>query len=140
MAGVNPFSDIRVIIGLIVTLLIAVGLTIGGQKVLSWREGALQNETKKETLKAASGIIEDGAKADKQRATVDQAVGEGRGQFIYDYQGAMRNEPETAARADRPVPDSVRKAFRARRLARERSGCAGEQCREGSASETPAER
>lgn len=140
MVGANPFADIRVIIGLIVTLLIAIALTIGGQKVLSWREGALQNETKKETFKAASGIIEDGAKADEQRDTVDQAVGEGRGQFIYDYQGAMRNEPETAARADTVLRDGVRNAFRARRLARERSGCTGEQCEQGLADPKTAER
>jgi hypothetical protein len=137
MSAVNPFKDIKVIIGLIVTILITVALILGSQTVISWKEGYDQNQINTGKLESTSGIIDDGAKADENRAEVDQTVAQGRDQFNQDYEGAMRNEPETAARADRPVPDSVRKAFRERRIARERSGCAGQQCGEGPEASSP---
>ena len=136
----NPLKDIRVIIGLIATALVAISLVLGGQKIWSWREGSIQNEVKEETLKATSGIIEDGAKADEDRANTDESVGQARGQFNRDYEGAMQHEPATATRANTVVPDSVRSAFRARRIARERSGCAGEQCGAGPPSSESSER
>lgn len=138
--GTNPFSDIKVIISIVTAALVAAALVIGLQTVSSWKEGFDQNKVKTETLKATSGIIQDGSKADEERTTVDQSVGEARGQFQQDYQGAMRHEPETAARADAVLRDGVRNAFRARRLARERSGCSGEQCGERSQASTAAER
>lgn len=140
MSATNPFADIKVIIGLIVTILITVGLIIGGQTVMSWKKGYEQNQINTGKLESTSGIISDGAKADEDRSDVDQTVDQARDQFNDNYRGAMQNEPETAARADRPVPDSVRDAFRQRRIARERSGCAGQQCGEGPSAQTPAKR
>lgn len=140
MVSVNPLKDVRIIIGLVVTILITIALVVGGQTVMNWKEGYDQNHLKEGTLQSASGIIADGSKADADRSNVDQSIGQGRQQFQEDYDGAMTHEPETAARADRPVPDSVRRAFRERRLARERLGCAGEQCGERPADSSSAQR
>lgn len=136
MSTINPFADIRVIISLIVTILITLALALGSQTVMSWKRGYEQNQVNTRKLESTSEIISDGAKADEDRSGVDQAINQARDQFNEHYHGAMKNEPETAARADRSVPDGVSKAFRARRLARERSGCAGQQCESGPSTET----
>lgn len=113
---------------LIIALLIGAAVLFGVQKVLDWREGAQVGEQRGRTATATSGIINDGTKADAQRDTVDTGIAQGRDKFNDNYQEAKRNEPETAARADRSVPVSVRNAYRARRLARERLGCIGSEC------------
>lgn len=113
---------------LILALIIGAAVLFGVQKVLDWREAAQQNEQRGRTITATSGIINDGSKADADRTTTDTGISQGRQEFHDNQQEAKRNEPETAARADRAVPASVRNNFRARRLARERSGCVGDEC------------
>lgn len=115
-------------IKLIVAVIIGCLLLYGAQKVLSWKEAAEQNETRGRTLQSTSGILGDGKKADEDRAQVDTGVTAGKQQFDNDYKEAKANEPATAARADRLVPKRVRDAYRTRRLARERSGCVGDDC------------
>lgn len=75
-----------------------------------------------------TGIIEDGAKADADRADDDANAAQAANTFRTDIERSRRNDPEARARADRPVPRSVRDAFRARRIAIERSGCAAGEC------------
>ena len=105
------------------------GLAVLGVKhVKNWYDLKGVAETATAIGQASSEMAEDGAKADEDRGNVDYAVGQGRDAFNHSYEGAKSNEPEVAARSNRPVPDSVRRAFRERRLARERSGCVTSQC------------
>ena len=105
------------------------GLAVLGVKhVKNWYDLKGVAETATAIGQASSGIIEDSAKADEDRSNVDYAVGQGRDAFRQSYQGAEANEPEVADHASRAVPLSVRRAFRERRLARERSGCVEGQC------------
>lgn len=120
-----PTTDTLKLIG---ALLLGAALLFGYNKVIDWKEAAEQNKSRGNTMTATSGILADGAKADAQRDGVDTGIAQGRDDFNNNYQEAKRNEPETAARADRSVPDSVRNAYRARRLARERLGCIGSEC------------
>lgn len=113
---------------LLIAVLIGAAVLFGVQTVLDWREGAQVGEQRGRTATATSGIINDGVKADAQRDAVDTGIAQGRDKFNDDYQEAKHNEPETAARADRAVPVSVRNAYRTRRLARERLGCIGSEC------------
>lgn len=129
--AVSPLSDIRVVVSLIVTVLLTVAMVIGGQQILAWKRGAEKAEAQTHTMEATSAIIGSGVKSDADRTTTDTRVVQGRAQYQSSYSEAEANEPVVANRASRPVPDRVRNAFRERRLARERSGCAGEQCGEG---------
>lgn len=113
---------------LIITLLIGAALWFGIQTILEWREGAQKSQQQTRTAQATSGILADGAKADENRGVVDAAINEGKSKFNNDYSEAKRHDPEIADRADRAVPDRVRESYRARRLARERSGCIGGEC------------
>lgn len=79
-------------------------------------------------IEATAGINAEGAKADQARNDDDQAATTAATTFRNDIARSRRDDPEARARADRPVPRSVRDAFRARRIAIERSGCAGADC------------
>lgn len=125
---------------LVLALVAGVLLLWVGQTVLSWKEAAQQNEQRGATIETTSAIIDDGAKADQEREQVDGDIATGRATYDNAYQEAKTNEPETAARADRTRPASVRNAFRERRRARERSGCIGDECESRSATTPVAER
>ena len=115
-------------IKLIIAVAVGALLLFAGNKVLEWKAGAEQNESRGRTMEATSGITADGAKADADRGKTDAGLSAGRDTFNNATEEDRRNEPETAARDDRGVPASRLRAFRERRLARERLGCAGEQC------------
>lgn len=115
-------------IKLIIAILFGAAVLWGWQYLVTLQEAAESNEARGNKIEATSGILVDGKKADEDRGKADTAVAAGRDQFQTDYKEAKKNEPATADRSDRPVPSSVRSAFRARRLARERSGCVGDDC------------
>jgi hypothetical protein len=77
---------------------------------------------------ATDGINADGAQADQARSDDDQAANTAANTFRNAIARSHRDDPTAAARAARPVPASVRDAFRARRIAIERSQCAGADC------------
>lgn len=128
-----------------VLYIIAVGLILGlgvlGIKhIKNWYDTKDRLETVTAIGETTSGMVTDGAKASEDRSAVDYSVGQGRGAFNQSYEGAKRDEPEVATRATRVVPSRVRNAFRERRLARERSGCAGAECERGSEADGSSER
>lgn len=123
--------QIKIIIGLIVTVVLSVLLTLGGNHYMSLRKAAAENEHKAGVLVATSHGVEVGAANDIEQRETEAAVTQARQEFTIRVQEAKRNEPQTADRADRPVPGSVRAAYRERRLARERRGCAGDECEAG---------
>lgn len=125
---------------LIIALVIGCLLFYFGQTVLDWREGAQQNEQRGRTMQATTDIAKDGAKADEQRLFIDVGLLEARARFNQQLEEDKANEPEVAERADRTVPSSRLRAFRERRLARERLGCAGEQCQSRSTEANAPER
>ena len=95
---------------------------------------AVRNSVKPIAAKVEStaGINRDAEEADKDAGKVEQKVSQGREVYHTIYKEAKNNEPKVADRASAAVPASVRRAFRERRLARERSGQLGEQRGEGS--------
>ena len=128
MAILDPLKPYRETIKLILAIAIGAGILFAGQKVLDWKQAASSNEQRGRTMEATSGITSDGAKADEDRAQADAGIASGRDNFNNATDEDRRNEPETAVRDDRAVPSSRLRAFRDRRLARERLGCTGEQC------------
>lgn len=125
---------------LMLLLALGAGLLFGVQTVLDWREAAIQGEQRGRTLAAASGITKDGQQIEAQRLIIDVGLLEARAEFQRQLEEGSAREPETAARATRAVPDSRLRAFRERRLARERLGCAGTQCEERPTPANAAER
>ena len=136
----TPLTPYIETIKLILAGLLGVGLLFAGQKVLDWKAAADQNEARGRTLESTSGITADGAKADEDRDKTDAGVAAGRDDFNNSTEEDRRNEPETAVRDTGNVPASRMRAFRERRLARERLGCAGEQCEPRSEGEAAPER
>jgi len=125
---------------LIGAVLVGCAILYGAQTVFDWKEAAAENERRGRTMEATSGIIKDDGKNEAQRLVIDVGLLEARARFNQQLEEDNRNEPETAARGARPVPDSRLRAFRERRLARERLGCAGAECRERSSEAVAPER
>lgn len=127
-------------IKLIIAVALGAAVLFFGQRVLDWKEGAEQNEARGRTMEATSGIINDGVRADEDRSVTDDAIADGRDTFNTTTQRDRNNEPQTASRDSAAVPASRLRAFRERRLARERSGCIGEQCEPRSEGATASQR
>lgn len=121
-------SRIELIIGLVVAILLAVGLTLFASHYMSLEKAAAQNELRGGVLESASAGVEEGQRIDDHQAEIDSGLAQGRERFNNVISEAETHEPQTASRAATRVPDSVRNAYRERRLARERLGCAGQQC------------
>ena len=122
-------------------LVICVGAGIFGiTKVKSWYDASRVAEQQGRTLEATVGINADGVAADGKRAERDEGLARARGEFNQRYKEDERHEPAIADRSDRAVPQRVRDNFQSRRLARERLGCAGEQCRQRLADDDATER
>lgn len=113
---------------LVVAGVIAGGIVLAYNHYQAIKAEAQAGRQHKTVLGTASGVVTDGAAADRSSAAVDQAVAGAADAFANAIEEAKRNEPETARRADGLVPDSVRNAYRERRLARERSGCVSGEC------------
>lgn len=133
----TPYIETAKLIG---AVLLGCALLWGYNTVMDWREAAQVNEQRGAKIEATDGIITDGAKADADRNDDNNAVNTGRDTYNTAKEEAKRNEPETAVRADRTVPASVRNAFRARRLARERLDCVGNECEARPAAASAAQR
>ena len=129
----------EIVLFVLMALVVFAGV-FGITKVKSWYEASQQNAQRGQVLETTGGMIDDGEVADTKRDTVDTGLGVAREDYQKQYQEDKRHEPEVASRAARVVPQRVRDNFRARRLARERLGCAGEQCQERSETETTSER
>ena len=122
---------IKEVIALVLVVLAVVGLQLAGLHYLNLRQAAAQNETRGGLLKSASDGIAQGVHIDAAQQTYNQGLAAARAEFQVNQQEAQRHDPQLAARAATAVPDRVRDNFRARRLARERLGCAGSECEEG---------
>ena len=124
-----------------IMLVVIIGAGIFGTTTLkNWYVGYKTSQQQGRTLQSTSGIIEDGSESDKQRDKTDTGLAEAREDFKRQYEEDKRRDPEIASRAVRVVPQRVRDNFRARRLARERLGCAGSECRKGLEEDSASER
>jgi len=119
---------IEIIIGLTVAVILSVGVSLFARDYMDAKRAQAQNEQRGRVLINATAGIERGVDVDAFLSNNDVVIGTGRETFNRTMQEARRHEPETAARADRAVPVSVRNAYRERRLARERRGCTGSEC------------
>jgi hypothetical protein len=118
-------TQTKIIIGLIFAIVVSVLMSVGTDHYLSLRAAKQSNEDKALVIGATDAGIQVGVDNDREREYVDYAIGEARRQFQASLQEGRKNDQATADRADRVVPGSVRDAFKARRLARERSGDPG---------------
>lgn len=128
-----------------VLYLVAIGLLIGlsvlGLKhIKDWYDLRQTVETQGHIGKAATGIETDASKADADREQADNGIKTGRNDFQNRYQRDIRDDAETATHSTHVVPKRVRDNFRERRLARERSGCAGAKCQPGSEEDNASQR
>ena len=80
------------------------------------------------TDQAASGIAKDAGETAADTARVEVVVRDAREAYQRGYDDAKQNDPVVRDWADQPVPQRLRDLARARRVARERSGCAGDGC------------
>jgi hypothetical protein len=124
-------TPIKFYIGLIVAVIFGVAIALFGADYRRLQQASAQNENRGQVLQNASDGIKDGEEIDTVQQAYTRGLADARAAFQQQKSEAKRNEPETAMRAVRPVPDSVRDAARQRRLARERLGCAGRECEEG---------
>lgn len=115
-------------VGLVLAVLLAVGVSVSVNHYVDLRKASAQNEIRQGVLTATTAGVEVGVNNQREQDDIDSAIAKGARDFTITLQEAKRNDPTTADRAVRPVPDSVRNAYRQRRLARERSGCAGSEC------------
>lgn len=115
---------IELILGLAVCLLLAVGISV----VTNWYLTAKKAEGRAAVLTNASAGVAAGTKSEQQAQAITTGLAEGRAQFHDTKEKAKRNEPTTRDRADAALPVSLRDAYRSRRFARERLGCAGSEC------------
>lgn len=115
---------------LIIALLIGAVILFAGQRIMSWKQGYELSQQQTETAKATSGILKDSQQSAKEQEKQSSAIDTGREAFNNKTEEDRRNDPTVAERANRPVPDSLRRAYRERRLARDRLGCAGAGCGE----------
>lgn len=126
-------AETKSLIQLGIAVLVAVVLTYFVNDYREAKRNAAIGEQRGEVLANTSAGVADGVTAAEVQAAIDAAIASGRSGYNQSTAEARRNEPTTAARDARPVPDSRLRAFRERRLARERRGCAGgerqgEQC------------
>ena len=124
-----------------ILLVVLVGAGIFGISTIKrWHDASKQNEQRGQTMEATVGITQDGATADAHQTATDTAVGQGNYDFGTTYAKDERHDPIVATRSTGTVPQRVRDNFRARRLARERSGCFGDECAALDEGEDAAER
>ena len=112
-------------IKLLIAIAIGAAILYGIQYIGSLQQKAAVGEQRGAVIETTSGVLEDGRQSEQQRVRVEVDVTAAREQFQRDIEEARNNEPETRSNADVRNPDSVLRAARARRLARERS--AGDQ-------------
>jgi len=121
-------SRAELIIGLVISILLTVAITLFAGHYRELQKDAAVGKLRGGVLESTSAGVEQGVKIDQEQARQEQGIAAARDQFQNSKQKAKDNEPETASRSVRPVPDSVRAAYRERRLARERLGCTGSEC------------
>ena len=125
---------------LVVCLLLGGLIITGWNKVIEWKTAADLSEQQTRTAGTTIGILGDNSRSAAESQADQNQLSQGVQQFTITIEEGQRNDPEARARADRPVPDSVRNAFRERRLARERSGCIGAGCRAEPDTNAPSKR
>lgn len=116
-SALTPYTET---IKLLLAVALGCGLLFAGQKVLSWREGAQQNEERGRTMEATGGIQRDGDTSSQARGEADAGTAKARDDFESTTEEDRHREPETATRDSSSVPASRLRAFEQRRIARER--------------------
>lgn len=127
-------------IGLIAAIGLSVGATLFFQHYQSLVAAASLAEVRKGTATNTSATVIDGQAADSAAQRVEFVLTDSRDTFNHNQSKAKANEPETAQRANRVVPVSVRNNFKQRRLARERLGCVPGECEASDAAGDATER
>lgn len=114
-------------------------------QILSWRDGSIANDANVRKMGATQGIQKDGDSSTKARQEADVGIARARANFENVIGEDREKEPETVIRDDGAVPASRLRAFKERRLERERIAAdrlrrAGIERKERSSSEDTSER
>jgi len=121
-------KSVKIIGSVVTAIILALLVIIAVGSIQSLRNAAAVGEQRGGVLGSASEGVAQGVKIDQEQQRESVVISAGRDTFQRTKSEAIRNEPTTADRATRAVPDSVRQAYRDRRRARERLGCAGSEC------------
>lgn len=132
--------DMKFYIGLVLAVVLAVVVSLFAGEYRSGQEAKMVADQQVRTMQSTSAGVSEGLRIDEFQAGFNMAQQANRNAFQQSKNEAIAREPETAARATRTVPDSVRNAYRARRIARERSGCVGVECQQDDSTSVAAER
>lgn len=133
-------TQIKLVIGLVIAVALGVTVTLFGNHYLGLKRAAAESAIRGAVLESTTRGVAEGVDIDGFTTAYERGLLTGRDAFRVVKSEAIRHEPETASRADRVVPDSVRNAYRQRRLARERLGCPGGECTEDDNGNAPAKR
>jgi len=126
---IKPTADV---IKIVLAIILLIVVFLGVRKILSWREDAEAGEVKARVIDATSSIIKREEVKQEERKEVDIVIAKARTNFQRRIEEDKVNEPAIAERAERLVPDSRLRAFRERRLERERLGCIEAECEQRS--------
>lgn len=116
-------------------LLTGLSVAIGVRQVLVWREGSIETERLRKAESRTTAIINDGTATSENRRRADAHVAITRRAYDHSLAEAVANDPEIAYRNGQPVPPRLLELAKARRVARERLGCASGDCGRGTSSE-----
>lgn len=134
------FWTAKVVTGLVLAVALGVMVALFGADYAQMRKAAAQNEQRGQVLVNTSAGVADGVEIDQVQEAYKKGLDDARSTFQQAKSEAKRNEPETASRAGRAVPDSVRSAYRERRRSRERLGCVSGECPQDDNANAPAKR
>jgi hypothetical protein len=128
---VSPISPkhllVLIALGVIIVALAADKANTWWEKKQAVAEAVAPLEANAEATAGINGV---GAQADSDRAAADARAAAAGNTFNADLAKGEQNAPTTRERASRPVPASVRDAYRRQRLEIERSRCPGGECGE----------
>lgn len=133
-------AHIQAILYALGAVIVAVSIVVLNDKWKDGQEAVATIEIMKPIAKDTTVTINEGVVAEAARKAYELGVNKARDEFKQQQAEDKRNDPETAARADRVVPRSVRNNFQKRRAARERLGCPSGECAEGDAAQSAPER
>ena len=124
-------AHLTLILYAIGAILIAVGVSVMMDNYNDGQRAEAIVEETKPIVANTDTTIQEGLVEETARKAYELGVANARQEFKQQQAEDKRNEPETAARADRAVPRSVLNNFAKRRAARERLACPQGQCAEG---------
>lgn len=125
----------KMIASLVLTIALAVIMTLGAQTIWGWRKAAMQNEQRGATMATTSGILKDGEASEKENTKREVGVDSARQSYRQGVEEARDEDQTVRDFGDAAVPDRLRLLACERRRARDRLGGAAVDRREAGQAE-----